>query len=78
LYKGLDPADKATRVYNFHKHTIAATREMMEACGFSDVGNIGPSRFFRKKADGTISSFDEIYFPAAESLAMERKLSHLN
>src|SRR5690606_2795611 len=34
LYKGLDPADKSVRVYNYHLNTLHATRELMEACGF--------------------------------------------
>jgi glutamate synthase domain-containing protein 2 len=78
LYKGLDPTDKATRVYNFHKHTIAATREMMEACGFRNTQSIDPSRFFRKKPDETLSSFDEIYFPGRKTRATRKNLAYLN
>jgi glutamate synthase domain-containing protein 2 len=62
LYKGLDPADKRVRVFNFHLNTIKATKEMMEACGFSDTQSIQPSKFFRRVDEQTIMSFEEIYF----------------
>ncbi len=62
LYKGLDPYDKGTRVYNFQANTIKATREMMEACGFSRIEEIQPSKFFRRIDEQTVLSFDEIYF----------------
>ena len=62
LYKGLDPTDKRVRVFNFHLNTIKATKEMMEACGFSDVQKIHASKFFRRIDQQTIRSFEEIYF----------------
>lgn len=62
LYKGLDPADKRVRVANFHANTIAATREIMEACGFTDVENIQPSKFFRRMNEQETKSFEQIYF----------------
>jgi Glutamate synthase domain 2 len=63
LYKGLDPADKSVRVFNFHKGTLQATREMMEACGFKNVQDVVPSRFYRRVDVQTVKSFEEIYFP---------------
>jgi glutamate synthase domain-containing protein 2 len=62
LYKGLDPADKGVRVFNFHLNTIITTKEMMEACGFNDVQNIKASNFFRRIDEQTMLSFEEIYF----------------
>lgn len=62
LYKGLDPTDKGVRVFNFHLNTIKATKEMMEACGFSDVQSIQASKFFRRIDEQTIMSFKDIYF----------------
>jgi glutamate synthase domain-containing protein 2 len=63
LYKGLDPADKSVRVYNFHLNTIKATKELMEACGFKSVQHIPASKFFRRTDEQTALSFEEIYFP---------------
>ena len=62
LYKGLDPTDKGVRVFNFHLNTIKATKEMMEACGFSDIERIHASKFFRRIDAQTTKSFEEIYF----------------
>jgi glutamate synthase domain-containing protein 2 len=79
LYNGLDPADKGQRVYNFHRHTMNATREMMEACGFSSVTAIDPSKFFRKTANESTRSFNELYFSkTANSVDAEKILSQLN
>jgi glutamate synthase domain-containing protein 2 len=66
LYKGLDSSDKSVRVYNFHKNTIAATREMMEACGFRSLADVHPSKFFRKMESLKTKSFSELYFPDAQ------------
>jgi glutamate synthase domain-containing protein 2 len=62
LYKGLDPADKGVRVFNFHSNTIKATQEMMEACGFSDIQSIHASKFFRRVDETSTKSFEDIYF----------------
>ncbi len=62
LYKGLDPADKKVRIASFHSKTIAATKEMMEACGFKRVEDIHPSKFYRRINEQDTKSFEEIYF----------------
>ena len=62
LYKGVDPIDKSVRVFNFHSNTIKATKEMMEACGFSDIESIHASKFFKRIDAQTTKSFEEIYF----------------
>ncbi|HUC80912.1 MAG TPA: FMN-binding glutamate synthase family protein, partial [Flavisolibacter sp.] len=78
LYKGLDPADKRVRVANFHRKTIEATKEIMEACGFDDVEKIHPSKFFRRINEYETKSFEQIYFPQ-QGNAMKNKLhSSLN
>ena len=62
LYNGLHPSDKKVRVASFHAKTIAATKEMMEACGFRRVENIHPSKFFRRINEQETKSFEDIYF----------------
>jgi glutamate synthase domain-containing protein 2 len=64
LYKGLDPSDKKVRVANFHGNTMSATKEMMEACGFSHIETVEASKFFRRIDEQRSKSFKEIYFPA--------------
>lgn len=77
LYKGLDPADKGVRVFNFHLNTIKATKEMMEACGFSDVQSIRASKFFRRIDEQTTRSFEEIYFNVIKSSNRQQKFQSL-
>lgn len=62
LYKGLSVTDKRVRVANFHRNTLNAVVEMMEACGLKTLDDILPSRFFRKVDTLTTRSFQEIYF----------------
>ncbi|MCB0708345.1 MAG: FMN-binding glutamate synthase family protein [Chitinophagaceae bacterium] len=62
LYKGLHPAEKSVRVFNFHSNTIKATRELMEACGFRDIHSVQARKFFKKIDEQSTKSFEEIYF----------------
>jgi glutamate synthase domain-containing protein 2 len=62
LYKGLHPADKRIRVANFHAKTIAATKEIMEACAFENIESVHPSKFFRRINEHETKSFEQIYF----------------
>lgn len=66
LFKGLDPADKRVRVANFHRKTLEATRELMEACGFRDVKCVDPAKIFRRVSEQETKSFREIYFHRGE------------
>ncbi|MGC4013235.1 MAG: FMN-binding glutamate synthase family protein [Luteolibacter sp.] len=61
LYRGLDVSDKRVRVANFHKNTIRATIELMEACGFRKLEDITVSSFFRQLTTSEAKSFEEIY-----------------
>jgi glutamate synthase domain-containing protein 2 len=74
LYKGLDPADKGVRVFNFHLNTIKATKEMMEACGFADIEKIHAAKFFRRIDTQTTKSFEEIYFKKLNQLKQQQNL----
>jgi glutamate synthase domain-containing protein 2 len=78
LYKGLHPADKRVRVANFHVKTIDATKEIMEACGFKDIKNIQPSKFFRRINEHETKSFEQIYFPERGSTLVNKLQSQLN
>ena len=62
LYKGLDITEKKVRVANFHGNTLKAMLELMEACGFEELSDIKPTKFFRKVSPVTTRSFQEIYF----------------
>jgi glutamate synthase domain-containing protein 2 len=71
LYKGLDPADKKIRVANFHANTLMATKELMEACGFSTVNDVKASKFFRRTDEQNTMSFEQIYFKANTKILKE-------
>ncbi len=62
LYKGLDVNDKYVRVAQFHRNTLRATVEIMEACGFKTLDDVTAEKFFRKVDNRTTMSFQEIYF----------------
>lgn len=78
LYKGLDPADKSVRVANFHKKTIEATKEIMEACGFEELEDVKPSSFYRRVNEQTIKTFEEIYFQHGQGISQNKFESLLN
>ncbi|WP_400192192.1 FMN-binding glutamate synthase family protein [Hymenobacter sp. B81] len=61
LYQGLDVTDKRARVANFHRNTLLATRELMEACGFRTLQDITPDQVFRRMDSGSTLSFRQIY-----------------
>ena len=77
LYKGLDPADKSVRVFNYHQNTITATKEMMEACGFLNIGKIPSSKFFRRIDEQRSRSFKEIYFNGENDQDRQQKFQSL-
>lgn len=77
-YKGLDPADKRVRVANFHSKTIAAAKEIMEACAFKNIESIKPSKFFRKINEYETKSFEEVYFTQKDNTLKNNIYTLLN
>jgi glutamate synthase domain-containing protein 2 len=67
LFQGLDVSDKKVRVANFHRNTIKATIEVMEACGFASLQDIKPDKIFRRVEQGKNLSFEQIYFNQASN-----------
>jgi glutamate synthase domain-containing protein 2 len=80
LYEGLSVTDKRVRVANFHRNTIKATVEMMEACGFKSLSDVHPSRFIQKMDAVQSKSFEEIYFGNTDDRRSGNwaRVSHLN
>ncbi|MES2417471.1 MAG: FMN-binding glutamate synthase family protein [Bacteroidota bacterium] len=62
LYKGLKVTDKRVRVANYHRNTLEAVAEMMDACGFERILDIKPDKFFRKIDQLKTKSFKQLYF----------------
>jgi glutamate synthase domain-containing protein 2 len=65
-YQALHPSDKRVRVFNFHRKTIEATRELMAACGFRSTAEVRPARMFRRLGADRVVSFEQLYFPVQE------------
>jgi glutamate synthase domain-containing protein 2 len=78
LYSGLHPADKRVRVVNFHQKTIAATKEIMEACGFTSLDVIHPAKFMRRVNEYEAKSFEQIYFGKKGGASIKNLYSTLN
>lgn len=72
LYKGLDVEDKYVRVAQFHRNTLRATVEIMEACGFKSLEEVSADRFFRKVDSQYTLSFQDIYFKETGKLVNNR------
>lgn len=71
LYKGLNVTDKRQRVANYHRNTMHALLEMMEACGFKSLEEIDANKFFRKIDPVTTKSFQEIYFKSKNESSLD-------
>lgn len=61
LMKGLDPEDKRTRVYNFHKNTVEAFIEMLAAAGLTDPQDIKRKHILRRISMKEVKSYADIY-----------------
>lgn len=46
--RALDPEDKAVRVYNFHRNTMAALGELVGAAGLTHPNQLGPHHIVRR------------------------------
>ncbi|MGJ1204008.1 FMN-binding glutamate synthase family protein [Sphingobacterium lactis] len=72
LYKGLNVEDKYVRVAQFHRNTLRATVEIMEACGFNSLDEVSADKFFRKVDSQNTLSFQDIYFKNTGKLVNNR------
>ncbi len=61
LMKGLDVEDKSQRVANYHKNTMFAVKEIMEACGVHHSGELNRTHILRRVETNKVMSFEEIY-----------------
>ena len=61
LQKALDVADKSERVYNFHRNTIRALAEVVQAAGFNHPSQLTPSNFYQRQGPTAIQPYSEVY-----------------
>ena len=60
-WHSLDPADKATRVYQFHLNTVRALRDLLSAAGLAHPSELGPEHILRRVSPVEIRSLSALY-----------------
>jgi glutamate synthase domain-containing protein 2 len=60
-WRHLDVPDKATRVFNFHQHTLKALRDLLAASGLDHPGQIGPEHILRRVSPTEVRSLAALY-----------------
>ncbi|MEK9744944.1 MAG: FMN-binding glutamate synthase family protein [Candidatus Puniceispirillum sp.] len=68
-YRVLDVDGRATRVYNFHKNSIAAVAEMLESSGLTHTNQLNRRHIVRRLSASKILLADQIY-PRVEHNAL--------
>ena len=66
LVNGLDISDKSVRVFNFHKHTVHATAELIASGNLSHTSALNRSHIYRRINQSEIKRYDQI-FPYIEN-----------
>jgi len=59
--RGLVVPDKAERVYQFHRHTVASFNQLLAAMGLDDPAQLDPSFLNRRLDSTTIGTYDELH-----------------
>ena len=60
-WKHLDVPDKATRVYEFHRNTVSALRDLLCAAGLSHPDQLGPEHILRRVSPTEVRSLAALY-----------------
>jgi glutamate synthase domain-containing protein 2 len=60
LVRGLEPAEKRVRVFNFHENIVHEVRELMGAMGVDDVKKISANMICVRGNDGNVRSYSDI------------------
>ncbi len=58
---GLVVSDKAARVHQYHRHTVASANQLIASMGLSDPAELGPQLLNRRLDPQTIRSYDQLY-----------------
>jgi glutamate synthase domain-containing protein 2 len=58
---GLDPTDKAYRVFSFHRHTTQSACDIMTACNLTGPEDVGPEHFYRRVSSTQVLNYAELY-----------------
>lgn len=61
LQKALNVTDKSERVYNFHRNTVRALQEVVQATGFTHPSQLEPKHIYQRQGPTAIESYADIY-----------------
>jgi len=59
--RALDVSDKATRVANFHRHTVGALMELVAAAGLDHPSDLRPRHINRRTSSRAVATLDRAY-----------------
>ena len=57
----LDPDDKGTRVFNFHRNTLLALRDLLAAAGLLHPSELGPEHVIRRVSSTEVRSLAKLH-----------------
>ena len=57
----LDPQDKGTRVYNFHRNTLEALRDLLAAAGLRHPSDLGPEHIIRRVSSTEVRALAKLH-----------------
>ncbi len=60
-WRHLDVPDKATRVANFHRNTLHALRDLLQAAGLNHPSELGPEHVIRRVSADQVRSLATLY-----------------
>ncbi|HJT98452.1 MAG TPA: FMN-binding glutamate synthase family protein [Rhodanobacteraceae bacterium] len=60
-WKQLDVADKSARVANFHRNTLFALRDLLQAAGLAHPSELGPEHLIRRVSSTEVRSLATLY-----------------
>ncbi len=58
---GLDPTIKSTRVFNFHRNTVIALKELLAAAGLQHPSQLGPEHIIRRISSTEVRSLAKLH-----------------
>lgn len=58
---GLDPAIKSTRVFNFHRNTVIALKELLAAAGLQHPSQLGPEHIIRRVSSTEVRALAKLH-----------------
>jgi len=72
----LDVGDKAARVAAFHRNTLGALRDLLQACGLSHPSELGPEHVIRRVSANEVRSLATLYRFLEPGELLERVPEH--